>query len=57
MKAQFAAEKAKPFLSDIEEIRRRARQHMERGAVTEGYQADRETVVRILNQALATELV
>jgi bacterioferritin len=46
-----------PFLSDIKEIRRRARQHMERGAVTEGYQADRETVLRLLNEALATEIV
>ncbi len=46
-----------PFVSDIEEIRRRARQHMEKGAVTEGYKADRATVVEILNQALATELV
>jgi len=46
-----------PFISDIEEIRRRARQHMEKGAVTESYKADRETVIEILNQALATELV
>ncbi|HKB69487.1 MAG TPA: DUF892 family protein [Thermoanaerobaculia bacterium] len=45
------------FVSDIEEIRRRARQHMERGAVTEGYRADRETVIRLLNEALATEIV
>ena len=45
------------FLSDIEEIRRRARQHMDRGAVTEGYKADREQVVKILNEALATEIV
>jgi bacterioferritin len=45
------------FVSDIEAIRRRARQHIEKGAVTENYQADRETVVRVLNEALATELV
>ena len=50
-------DRSKPFLSDIQEIRRRARQHMERGAVTEGYKADRETVLRLLNEALATELV
>ena len=30
---------------------------MEKGAVTEGYRADRETVVKILNEALATEIV
>lgn len=45
------------FISDIQEIRRRARQHIERGAVTDGYKADQETVVRLLNEALATELV
>ncbi len=47
----------KPFKSDIENIRRRAREHMEQGAVTDGYRADRETVIEILNEALATELV
>ena len=47
----------RPFLSDIEALRARARQHMEKGAVTESYRADRETVVRILNEALATEIV
>jgi bacterioferritin len=46
-----------PFLSTIEEIRRRARQHMEKGAVTEAYEADVDAVVRILNEALATEIV
>jgi len=46
-----------PFLSDVQELRRRARQHMEKGAVTEGYKADRETVVKLLNEALATEIV
>jgi bacterioferritin len=48
---------AKPFLSDIQEIRRRARQHMEKGAVTEGYRADLQTVLRLLNEALATEII
>ncbi len=46
-----------PFLTDIQEIRKRARQHIDKGAVTEGYQADRETVLRLLNEALATEIV
>ena len=45
------------FISDIEGIRRRARQHIESGAVTEGYRGDRETVIRVLNEALATEIV
>jgi bacterioferritin len=47
----------KPFLTDVKELRRRARQHIEKGAVTEGYRPDRDTVVRILNEALATEIV
>src|SRR2546423_9946959 len=46
-----------PFLTDIKEIRQRARQHMEQGAVTEGYKADLQTVLRVLNEALATEIV
>jgi bacterioferritin len=45
------------FLTDIQELRRRARKHIEEGAVTEGYQANRETVIKILNEALATEIV
>ena len=45
------------FLTDIKTLRERARQHIERGAVTENYKADRETVIRLLNEALATELV
>jgi bacterioferritin len=47
----------KPFLTDITELRRRARQHIEEGAVTGGYRADRETVIKLLNEALATEIV
>lgn len=48
---------AKPFLSDIQTLRRRAREHMERGAVTASYTLDRETVLKLLNEALATEIV
>ena len=47
----------KPFLTDIQTLRERARQHIENGAVTQGYTADRETAVKILNEALATEIV
>ena len=47
----------KPFLTDVQELRRRARQHIEEGAVTEGYRGDRETVIKLLNEALATEIV
>jgi len=47
----------KPFLTDIKTLRERARKHIENGAVTEGYSADRDTVVKLLNEALATEIV
>ncbi|HTQ35648.1 MAG TPA: ferritin-like domain-containing protein [Steroidobacteraceae bacterium] len=45
------------FLSDIKVIRERARRQIAQGAVTPGYGADREQVLRLLNQALATEIV
>ena len=45
------------FLSDVKELRRRARQHIKDGAVTAGYGADPAKVVAILNEALATEIV
>jgi bacterioferritin len=48
---------ANEFLTDIQTLRKRARQHIEKGAVTAGYTADLETAIRILNEALATEIV
>lgn len=58
MDAKPAAERREgPFLTDIKEIRRRAREHMMEGAVTRGYRADRDRVLEILNDVLATELV
>ena len=47
----------KPFISDISKIRDRARAQIDDGAVTAGYKADREQVIKILNEVLATELV
>lgn len=47
----------KAFVSDIKKIREHARRHIEKGAITDGYSADRDAVVRILNEALATEIV
>ncbi len=44
-------------LSDIPSLRKRARQHIEEGAVTDGYAANRQAVIKMLNEALATELV
>ena len=48
---------SQPFLTDVKTLRERARQHIEQGAVTAGYNADRETVLKLLNEALATEIV
>src|SRR5438105_12832000 len=45
------------FKADIEEIRRRAKEKMDEGAVTASYQADREKVIEVLNEVLATETV
>ena len=44
-------------LTDTQTLRKRARQHVEEGAVTTGYAADRMAVIQLLNEALATELV
>lgn len=45
------------FRADVEAIRRRARAKMEDGAVTAAYRADRNRVIGVLNEALATEIV
>jgi bacterioferritin len=45
------------FVSDMKKIRERARKQIEQGAVTQNYQADAEQVCKVLNEALATELV
>ncbi len=48
---------SQPFLTDIKTLRERARKKIEDGAVTEGYDGDRNTVIELLNTALATEIV
>jgi len=57
MATEATTQKKGRFLSDLEQIRQRARTHIEKGAVTGGYKADRDTVVQVLNEALATEIV
>lgn len=56
-KEKAVAKGGKPFLTDIQTLRQRARQHIEQGAVTAGYKGDRGTVIKLLNEALATEIV
>ena len=47
----------KPFLTDIEELRRRAREDMDRGAVTSAYGLDLDQAIDVLNKVLASEIV
>jgi bacterioferritin len=45
------------FLTDIKTLRKRAREHIDQGPITDAYTADRERVLAVLNEVLATELV
>jgi bacterioferritin len=47
----------KPLHLDLDQIREHARSSIEDGAVTVAYRADREGVIKVLNDALATEIV
>ena len=47
----------KALLTDVQSLRKQARQHIDEGAVTSGYAADRKTVLKLLNDALATEII
>jgi bacterioferritin len=49
--------KSDPFVLDVEKIRADARQHMDDGPVTSTYGADKEVVLKLLNDSLATEIV
>ena len=46
-----------PFLTDVKTLRARARKHIEDGAVTAEYGGDTKTAIKLLNEALATEIV
>jgi bacterioferritin len=46
-----------PFLSDVQELRRRAREQIEKGAVTQDYALDPKVAIDLLQNALATEIV
>jgi bacterioferritin len=57
MNAPEPQAQGKPALTDVQTLREAARRHIEEGAVTERYSADRDKVLELLNEALATELV
>jgi bacterioferritin len=48
---------SKPFFTDIKTLRKRARSHMMDGAVTKSYEGNTELACKVLNEALATEIV
>jgi bacterioferritin len=54
---QGEALKDTPFLTDVQTLRKRARQHIEDGAVTAAYGGNTQTAIKVLNEALATEIV
>jgi bacterioferritin len=55
--AEPRRDQSHPFLSDVAEIRRRARGHIGEAGAAFGQSADRNAVLRLLNAALTTELV
>jgi bacterioferritin len=57
MSTPMSRPQGKPVLTDVRKLRETARRHIEQGAVTESYGADKEKVLQLLNEALATELV
>lgn len=57
MSTQIDQKSAQPALSDVAAIRARARRHIDEGAVTPSYNANKEMVIKLLNEALATEIV
>ena len=46
-----------PFLSDVQQLRERARASLESGAITPAYKADVKQTIDILQSVLATEIV
>lgn len=57
MKQDSTSTTDSPFLTDVKTLRQRARKQIEEGAITEGYRGDPNVVVKLLNEALATEIV
>jgi bacterioferritin len=57
MNAPMPQPRGEPRLTDVQKLRENARRHIEEGAVTENYRADRQKVLQLLNEALATEIV
>lgn len=48
---------ATPFMTDIQELRKRAREQIDKGAVTQDYELDPEQAIELMQGAMATEIV
>src|SRR3984885_10531626 len=48
---------SQPFLTDVQELRKRARANIDKGAITPAYQGDVQQTIDILQSVLATEIV
>jgi bacterioferritin len=57
MDSRTASDTSKPFLTDVQTLRSRARKHIEEGSVTPNYEGDVKKTIEILQSVLATELV
>jgi bacterioferritin len=57
MEAKKEIESDQPFLTDVQELRERARQHLDEGAVTKSYGGDAQKTIELLQNVVATELV
>lgn len=57
MDSRTASDTSKPFLTDVQTLRSRARKHIEEGSVTPNYEGDVKKTIEILQAVLATELV
>src|ERR1700685_2955969 len=51
------ATNSQPFLSDVKELRKRARANLDKGPITPDYQGDVKQTIDILQSVLATEIV
>ena len=57
MDSRTSSDTSKPFLTDVQTLRARARKHMEDGSVTPSYEGDVKNTIEILQAVLATEIV
>src|ERR1700683_4220965 len=57
MDNRTGSDASKPFLTDVQTLRARARKHLQEGSVTPNYEGDVKKTIEILQAVLATEIV